>query len=264
GNGGNWPLMRTICDASGGFYSGVSNSDDIIGSIMQAKSKILHESLHDTQLSISGVETFDRGDELLGKVYRGEQLVVFGKYQNGGEAELEMKARLTGEDKIYRTRFEFPEVDTANPEIERLWALNQIERIEDKRSAGALPEREAGDMIRELGLGYQLVTDETSMAVLSDASFEHHGIERRNQRRTGREHVAQSARAQQAPVSYVVDRGSPLTGGSAPTHRPRGSGRSSSSGGGGGGSLSPLTALGMLAMALAAAFSLRGDRQRVE
>jgi len=187
---------------------------------------------------------------------------VFGKYQNGGEAELEMTARLTGEDKVYRTRFEFPEVDTDNPEIERLWALNQIERIEDRRSAGALPDREAGDMIRELGLGYQLVTDETSMVVLSDASFEQHGIERRNQRRTGREHVAQSARAQQAPTSYVVDRGSPFTGGSAPTHRPRGSG--GGGGGGGGGSLSPLTALGMLAMALAAAFSLRGDRQRVE
>jgi Ca-activated chloride channel family protein len=31
GNSGNWPLMRTICNATGGFYAGVSNDDDIIG-----------------------------------------------------------------------------------------------------------------------------------------------------------------------------------------------------------------------------------------
>jgi len=36
GNSANWPLMRTICDGSGGFYVGVSNSDDILGQILQA------------------------------------------------------------------------------------------------------------------------------------------------------------------------------------------------------------------------------------
>ena len=88
--------MRTICDASGGCYAGVSNADDIIGQIMQAKSKILHEAMHDTSLRITGVKTYDRGDELLGKVYRGEQLVVFGRYDKGGEAELELRARPPG------------------------------------------------------------------------------------------------------------------------------------------------------------------------
>ena len=267
GNSGNWPLMRTICDASGGFYAGVSNADDIIGSIMQAKGKILHECLHDTNLSIKGVKTFDRGDELLGKVYRGEQLVVFGKYDKGGEAELELTARLTGEDKVYRTRFDFPEIDTENPEIERLWALSQIEQIENQTNAGALPDSEARGMIRELGLGYQLVTDETSMVVLSDESFAQHGIERRNQQRVGLERVAQSARSRTAPVSYVVDQGRPLTTGSAPTHRRPSAGDSGGGGGGslgGGGALSPISVIAMVAMVLAAMFSLRADRSRVE
>ena len=259
GNSGNWPLMRTICDASGGFYAGVSNSDDIVGQIMQAKSKILHECLHDTSLKISGVKTFDRGDELLGKVYRGEQLVVFGRYEKGGGAELELKARLTGEDKTYRTRFEFPAVDTANPEIERLWALSQIEQIEGERDAGVLPGGEASDMVRDLGLRFQLVTDETSMVVLTDEAFDRHGIERHNKQRVARERGAQAARSSQAPTSYVVDRRQPLTNGSAPRHSPR---RSSGGGGslGGGGALHPLTVLAMIALALGGAASLRGKR----
>ena len=262
GNSGNWPLMRTSCDASGGYYAGVSNSDDIIGSIMQAKGKILHECLHDTKLSIKGVKTFDRGDELLGKVYRGEQLVVFGKYDKGGEAEIELTARLTGEDKVYRTRFDFPDIDTGNPEIERLWALSQIEQIEHQSNTGALANSEARDMIRELGLGYQLVTDETSMVVLSDESFDQHGIERRNRQRVGLERVAQSARSKTAPVSYVVDQGRPLTSGSAPTHRSPSTG--GGGGGGGGGALSPISVIAMVTMVLTAMLSLRADRARVE
>ncbi|MBL4576514.1 MAG: VWA domain-containing protein, partial [Opitutaceae bacterium] len=59
GSSANWPLMKTICDASGGFYKGVSNSDDIIGQILLAKSKVLYESMHDVELSIRGVNTFD-------------------------------------------------------------------------------------------------------------------------------------------------------------------------------------------------------------
>ena len=51
GNSGNWPLMRTICDATGGFYAGVSNADDVLGQIMLAKSKITHEALHLGQVS---------------------------------------------------------------------------------------------------------------------------------------------------------------------------------------------------------------------
>jgi Ca-activated chloride channel family protein len=260
GNSGNWPLMRTICDASGGFYAGVSNADDIVGQIMQAKSKILHECLHDTSLKISGVKTFDRGDALLGKVYRGEQLVIFGRYDKGGEAELELKARLTGEDKTYRTRFEFPDVDTANPEIERLWALSQIEQIEGKRDAGALAGSEASDMVRDLGLRFQLVTDETSMVVLSDEAFDRHGIERHNKQRVARERSAQAARSSQAPSSYVVDRRQPLTNRSAPRHTPR---RSSGGGGGGGGggALQPLMVFAMIVLALGGTAALQGKRE---
>ena len=56
GNSANWPLMRLVGDASGGFAKGVSNDDDIIGEILLAKGKILHESLHHAELTISGLK----------------------------------------------------------------------------------------------------------------------------------------------------------------------------------------------------------------
>ena len=65
GNSANWPLMRTVCDATGGFWAQISNEDDILGQIVLAKSKVTHEALHDAEIRIRGVEVFDdthRGD----------------------------------------------------------------------------------------------------------------------------------------------------------------------------------------------------------
>ncbi|MDB4673795.1 VIT and VWA domain-containing protein [Verrucomicrobiales bacterium] len=239
GNGANWPLMRTICDASGGTYSGVSNSDDIVGRILQAKEKIVHECLHDATLKIKGVRTFDSGDELLGKIYRGEQLVMFGRYEKGGRAKLSLKARLTGEDKTYTTEFDFPDQETTNPEIERLWALNQIEQIEAKANAGIIPDSEGATAVRDLGTAYQLVTDETSMVVLSDTAFTKRGIERKNASRVAVERQAQAVRSQRPANNYRVDNNKPLTPGK--TKRNFGGG-----GGGGGGALNPFAVFAML------------------
>ncbi|MDF2374779.1 MAG: VIT and VWA domain-containing protein [Verrucomicrobiales bacterium] len=254
GNSANWPLMRTICDGSGGFYAGVSNSDDIMGQILQAKSRILHESLHDAEFRIKGVKTFHVTGDLPGKIYRGEQLVLFGQYEKGGEAELTLRARLTGEDKTYRTSFTFPDLDTDNPELERLWALDQIEQIELRANRGEIPGIESDDAIRDLGLQYQLVTDETSMLVLADERFEHHGIARNNRDRVATERLAQQTRASAPhPTNYRVDTAKPFTPGNAPRI-------TSGGGGGGGGALPPLAVILMLLFsALAAKLGIRRE-----
>jgi len=217
GNSGNWPLMRTICEASGGFAAGVSVDDDIVGQIMLATSKITAECLHDVELKISGVKTFNVSDELLGKVYRGQQLVIFGRYDDGGTADVRLQARLTGEDRTYNTTFDFPDVDTDNPEIERLYALNAIERLQIREDAGLLDPAETENAIRDLGVQYQLVTDHTSMLVLSDQDFQRHGIERRNQQRVAREHAAQRVRMTEAPRNRRVDQNQPMFRRDAPS-----------------------------------------------
>ena len=252
GNSANWPLMRTVCEGSGGFYAGVSNADDILGQIMQAKSKILHECLHDAEFKIKGVKTFNTTGQLPGKIYRGQQLVMFGQYDQGGEAELVLEARMTGEDKVYRTSFTLPEADSENPEIERLWALDQIEQLEFQVDAGTLPASESSQGIRDLGVQYQLVTDETSMLVLGDEGFERHGIERKNRQRVQREHSAQAARSKvSAPVKRRVDTQKPFTPSRAPSF----------GGGGGGGAFPPLGAVLLGAFAWLAAVAGRKRRK---
>lgn len=247
GNNSNWPLMDTICRASGGFYAPVSNSDDIVGQILLAKSKICFECLHDATLEVHGTRVRDTTDTAFGKVYRGQQLVFLGRYDKPGQATVVLRAKLTGEDKEYSATFDFPEIDRANPELERLWALDRIEALERERDLGLLSEGEVTDAIRSLGIEYQLVTDETSMVVLSDARFAARNIERRNRDRLVKEHTAQQQRAVVPATNRRVDTKAPAF----PARTP------SIGGGGGGGALDPLTVLGLLAMAGAAFQTLR-------
>lgn len=257
GNSSNWPLMRTIADATGGFYSAVSNDDDIVGQLMLAKSKISFESLHNATFRFSGARVFDTTGDNPKKIYRGQQLVVFGRYEGAGKATVSLTASLTGEEKTYTTTFDFPATDKGNPEIERLWAMAQIEQIELQESIGVTPPEESKDAIQNIGVTYQLVTDHTTMLLLDDDTFAKRGIARNNRQRTALEHQAQSVRAKEAPRSHRVDATQPAFAAPAP-HVSQGGG------GAGGGALDPsLANLALFGLLVAAAlYSRRHLRSR--
>ncbi len=210
GNSANWPLLELLAESSGGFATGVSVDDDIVGQIRLAQSKITHECLHDAELRIRGVETFDASDDLLGKVFRGQQVVFFGRYEKGGEATVELLARISGEDRTYETKIRFPEIDARYPEIERLWALNRVRQLSALERRGLLPAEESRPAIRDLGIAHQIVTDETSMLVLSDEDFARHGVERRNEGRVASERRAQAVRMASAPEEKRADAADPM------------------------------------------------------
>jgi len=243
GNSANWPLMQTIAETTGGFYDSISNVDDIMGKLMLADSKIKYEALLNADVKISGVNVSEVTDDTFKKIYRGQQLVFFGKYEKGGKARVRLKANLTGEDKIYATDFVFPDTDTDNPELERLWALAMIEKIEALERIGSMPVTESENAIRDLGLEYQIVTDYTSMVVISDTAFADRGIERRNQTRIAREQQARAQKAQQPARNYTVDRQKPAFKWKVPNL------------GGGGGAIDPLT--GGLAAVITALGAIR-------
>lgn len=253
GNSANWPLMEMITKASGGIYAPVSNQDDIIGQLILAKDKVTREALHDADFSIQGVRTSDLTDGALGKIYHGQQLVIFGRYAQGGKAELTLKARLTGEDKTYRTQVAFPNQTTDHPEIARLWAMNRVEDLELQAALGLTPAKEATTAAKDLGIAYQIVTDETAMIVLTDDAFQRHGIERTNQQRLAAEAQAQAQRAAQPVTQQRVDQQNPMWSGSSPSV-PRGGG----SGGGrsGGGAFDPWSILALITASGMAVFTM--------
>ncbi|MES1174180.1 MAG: VIT and VWA domain-containing protein [Myxococcales bacterium] len=255
GNSANWPLMQVITESSGGFYAPISNRDDLIGQVLLAKSKLTHESLHDARLSLSGVTVTDTTDFDLGKVYRGQQLVVFGRYAAGGEADVQLDTRISNLDKRYSAHVTFPDVAEGSPELERLWALDSIHALQKQALLGLITPAEASARVQKLGVDYQLVTPETSMLVLDDQGFADQGIARNNQARTATEQAAQgSGSSSSGNSSAPITTGSPSTpstpstGASGSSYPGSSSGSSSSSSYGG--ALDPSSVVLLLASLL--------------
>ena len=222
GNSANRPLLQALTGASNGFAISVSNSDDIVGRIMEASSKVTHESLHGVNLSIRGVKTADLTPKTIGSLYRGQQLIVFGHYWGDGIADIKLNGKISGQQKNYSTQIEFPASSSRNPELERLWAFAAIEdmqaEIEDFGEDADLKQA-----ITDLSIEYGLVTDYTSMVVLREEAFQSHGIQRQNKQRLQVEAQAQQQRAAQPATSNRVDNAQPMFKSNRPSYKGGGS-----------------------------------------
>lgn len=222
GNSANRPLLEAMTKASNGFALSISNSDDIVGQLLSATSKVTHQALHGVELEIEGVKTGDLTPKRIGSLYRGQQLVVLGHYWGDGMADVNLKGRISGQVKSYQTRFAFPATATDNPEIERLWAYAAIEdamtEMEDFGEKADLKQS-----VTDLGVEYGLVTDYTSMVVMRNEVFDQRGIQRSNRQRLAVEETARQQRASQQALSHRVDSQQPMYSTSRP-HYGAGSG----------------------------------------
>jgi Ca-activated chloride channel family protein len=209
GNSANRPLLESMAKVSNGFAMNVSNSDDIAGKLLEATSRLTHEAMHDIDVRFVGVKVSDLSPEHIGSLYRGQQLIVFGHYWGDGEASVILDSKVSGQDRSYSTRFEFPEIATLHPEIERLWAFAKIEDLQNRLDyfgEGADLEQAITDLAVENGL----VTDYTSMIVLREERFDELGIKRLNRERVEKELLARQERAVQGIRDHRVDQNQPM------------------------------------------------------
>ena len=205
GNSANQPLLEDLAVDSGGFSLNISNEDDIIGRIMQAKTKMVYECLYNAKVTFKGEKVTQLSPAVPGNLFQGQQLVMFGTYNSPGKVEVTLSGKINGQETSWQTVATLPESDTRNPEIERLWALSAIKDIM-KKINDAGPDNDLKDMVTDLGTRYALVTDYTSMVVMSEQEMENAGIQRTNARRVEKERIAQAARAKAPAQNHQVSR----------------------------------------------------------
>jgi len=227
GNSADRPLLEGMAKISNGFAVNISNSDDIVGKILEATSKLTHQALHDVNIHISGIKVKALTPEKIGSLYRGQQLIVFGHYWGEGAAKVSINGKISGENKTYTTTFDFPKSTNLYPELERLWAFAAIEDLQNTMDyLGQNADTEQA--ITDLAVEYGLVTNYTAMIVIRDEEFAKRGIERNNKKRVANEQHARAQR-QAEPVRHNrVDNSQPMYNNPAPRYS-----------GGGGGAFGP-------------------------
>ncbi|WP_128291562.1 VIT and vWA domain-containing protein [Afifella aestuarii] len=229
GNSANRPLLEPMTLESGGFASAVSNSDDIIGVLLQATAKVTHEALHGVKLDLdpsgSGLTIDDLRRKGIRTLYRGEQMVLFGHYRGAGDAELTLSGEISGKPVSYEARFAFPETANLNPELERLWAFAEIER--ELRKLDLLgSDADVKQSVIDTSKEYGILSPFTSMLVVRDERFEELAIDRSNRDRLAVEETAREKRMSAPAPSTRVDTQAPMFDAPRPSHSGGGSGGS--------------------------------------
>jgi Ca-activated chloride channel family protein len=127
--------------------------------------RISHPVLADVSVNIDGVSTFGALPRALGDLFRGQQLVVVGRYRNAGKAKVTLTGQTPKGPRSFTADVEFADRNTEHPFVARLWAQRQVGMLLDEiRQKGE--QRGLVDEVTQLATRFGIVTPYTSYLVL--------------------------------------------------------------------------------------------------
>jgi len=193
GNEVNRPVLNQLAEDAGGLAAFISRGDDFDRQAEAFQRKLIRPVATDVNIQVLGAKAYDVVPANLPNLYHGSPMRVYGRYKNAGDAEIVVHGFVEGQAFETRVPYTFPKIDDDNPEIERMWAFQNIQEILDaSRKVQREPNQSDVDEIVRLGEGYSIVTEYTSFLVLeNEGEYKRWKIERRNALRENRDRRAQ-------------------------------------------------------------------------
>lgn len=187
GNDVNRPLLSQLADEAGGLSAFLSARDNFDRQAEAFRRKLLRPAASNVKITFDGGDVYDVEPQQLPNLFHGMPLRLYGRYKKSGTVEVRVQAEINGAPFEQTVSIDLPETDNANPEIERMWALEKVNRL--LRTADRNGNRTAAlDEIVRLGETYSIVTEYTSFLVLeNDSEYQRWKIERRNLQRLARD-----------------------------------------------------------------------------
>ena len=131
------------------------------------------------RLSVTGpVRLSKMAPAALPDLFKGEQLLILGRYEGSGRAEITLQGRVNGRTENWIYRLAFPDRAEEHAFIPRLWASRRIGYLLDQiRLHGE--ERELREEVVDLARRYGIVTPYTAWLILEDEEQRHVPLARR-------------------------------------------------------------------------------------
>ena len=193
GNEVNRPLLKQISGDAGGLAAFISQGDDFKRQAKAFRRKLMHPVAVDLALTVDGIKVYDLVPEKLPNLYHGVPVRVYGRYRRSGESTVLLKGTVNGRPIKTTVTLEFPVVDESNPEIERMWAWQRVQKLQEEIDMNG--SKNAVDKLIKLGETYSIASEYTSFLVLeNNQEYKRWKIEQRNAERMKRDRRAQNQR----------------------------------------------------------------------
>lgn len=163
-------LLDSLAQENHGRSSYIQPGEDLSRAVSAFYERIQTPLLTDLSLDFGAIETYDVVPAPLPDLFAGSQIVVVGRYKEGGQTEIRLSGKMNGTTQtfVFRDQFFNPQ-GTLNPSptqavIPRLWATRKIGHLLTQiRLKGA--DRETIEQIVRLSIRYGIMTPYTSYLV---------------------------------------------------------------------------------------------------
>ena len=161
----NTLLLDKMSASNGGSALYLKDNAGLKDEVAAFYDRISHPVLADLKLQIDGVQTFGTHPRGLGDLFRGQQLVVVGRYRTPGKAKVTLTGTTPKGARSFGADVEFTANSTENLFVARLWAQRQVGMMLDEiRQKGE--SRGLVDEVTQLATRFGIVTPYTSYLVL--------------------------------------------------------------------------------------------------
>ncbi len=197
GNEVNRPLLKQLAEGAGGLAAFVSQEDDFGRQAQLFRRKLMRAAASEVKIEVEGADVYDVTPRVLPDLFHGAPLRMYGRYRRSGKAAVKVTAVVQGQPQSQAVEVTFPDTNDDNPEIERMWAYEQVQqKLAEIRRSGETPQL-AADIVA-LCEGYSIVSEYASFLVLeNDAEYQRWSIARRNATRVQRDDAARARLTEQ-------------------------------------------------------------------
>ncbi|WP_166820127.1 VIT and vWA domain-containing protein [Thalassoroseus pseudoceratinae] len=148
--------------------------EDIAEKISRFFDRVGSPILTDLQVEFDGLEAKDVFPKQIKDVFRGEQVILYGRYTGHGRKTVRVTGKSNGKTETFTFELEFPEFseDDQGSFAPRLWAGRKVDYLLTEIRKAETPPQELVDEVSFLAKRYGIVTPYTSYLMTDDVVAE--------------------------------------------------------------------------------------------
>ncbi|MEZ4266964.1 MAG: VIT domain-containing protein [Myxococcota bacterium] len=160
-------LLDRLSVAHGGTSAYLGADDDLDRQISALYSQLSHPVVTDLRLEVRNIAPYAMLPHALPDLFKGQQLVVLGRYRKAGDALVRLRGRMNGRERTWDFEAPLPERRDDQAFIASIWAHRQVGFLLDEiRQRGE--SAELREEVVHLATRYGIVTPYTSYLVTED------------------------------------------------------------------------------------------------
>lgn len=163
----NTHLLDKLTHETKAWRTYVSDNEDIEINVSNFYDKIQSPVLSDLKLDFNNVEVYQTYPKYLPDLFKGSNLLVFGRYKGNGNAKITLSGKLNGKQKEFSLQHNFNSSDDEYNFIPPLWASRRIGHLLDLIRLNGV-DKELVDEITSLAREHGIITPYTSYLIMED------------------------------------------------------------------------------------------------